>query len=195
MNYVLYVADTETTGLDSRVHDVIELSLLRLNDGTQKTWTLKPLNVSSADPGALRVNGHKLEDLKLETKLGRETYKEPSSVLVEIENWIAEDGVPAENRVLVGQNVAFDKDMLEKLWEKCHAKDTYPFGRRLLDTMSIEFFLNLCQNKMAESYSLSALVKKYGIVNAKAHSAEADVKATSEVFQKQLEFFQTILNR
>lgn len=193
MDYVLYVADVETTGLDFYKHDVIELSLYRLTDNVQLTWCLQPTNLSTIDTGALRVNHHKLEDLRHETKFGRDTYKDPSKVIVDIENWISEDGVPTEKRILVGQNVSFDKNMLEQLWSKCNSKDTFPFGRRILDTMQIEFFLDWCKGSMAEGYSLNNLVKKYGVKNEKAHTAEADVKATKEVFDKQVEFFKKVL--
>jgi DNA polymerase III alpha subunit (gram-positive type) len=164
-----------------------------LNDNIQKTWSLRPLNVDQAQPDALRINGHKLEDLKLQTKFGRDTYREPSEVLIEIENWIAEDGTPAGKRILVGQNINFDKDMFEQLWKKCNASDTYPFGRRILDTMQIEFFLDFCKGTFAEGYSLNNLIKKYGVKNEKAHTAEADVKATREVFDKQVDIFKKIM--
>lgn len=190
MKYEFYVTDVETTGLDSRQHDVIELSMLRLSTGEQKTWTLKPTNVETIDPGALRVNGHKMEDLKWLTREGREIYREASQVLVEVENWLAEDGVPATHRALLGQNISFDKDMLEQLWSKCESKDSFPFGRRYLDTMIIEIFLDYCRGEVEMGYSLGNLVKKYGVKNEKAHTAAADVKATKEVFLKQVEFFQ-----
>lgn len=186
MEYTLYVADVETTGLDSRIHDVIEMSLLRLSDNVQKTWHLKPLNPDYAEAAALRINGHKLEDLKHLTKFGRETYRDPNEVLVEVENWIQEDGTPAEKRILVGQNVNFDKDMFDQLWKKCNAKDTYPFGRRIIDTMQISFFIDYAQGTLADGYSLANLIKKYGIKNEKAHSAESDVKATKELFLAQI---------
>lgn len=195
MEYVIYLTDTETTGLDSHVNDIIELSFYRLNDNVQKTWHIKPVNSEAIDPGALRVNGHKLEDLKLETKYGRDTYKDPASTIIEIENWIAEDGVPTENRILCGHNVHFDKGMLEQLWIKCKSIDSYPVSRRRsLDTMQIEFFLDWCKGSMADGYSLANLVKKYGVKNEKAHSAAADTKATKEVFEKQVEYFKKILN-
>ena len=194
MKYILYVADVETTGLDSRVHDVIEMSLLRLSDNVQKTWQLKPLNPDNADPGALRVNGHKIEDLRQLTKFGKDTYKDPDKVLVEVENWIEEDGSPSEKRILVGQNINFDKDMFQQLWIKCGAKDSFPFGRRILDTMQIALFVDYVDNQFAEGYSLSNLVKKYGIKNEKAHSAESDVKATKEVFFKQVSELRKRLN-
>jgi DNA polymerase III alpha subunit (gram-positive type) len=189
MDYVIYVADVETTGLDYVNNDIIELSLYRMKDNVQKTWLIKPTNINNIDAGSLRINGHKLEDITHATKFGRDNYKEASSAIIEIENWIMEDDVPTENRVLCGQNVGFDRNFLERLWLKCNAKDTYPFGRRLVDTMSIEFFMDLCKGKMAEGYSLSNLTKKYGVKNEKAHSAEADTKATKEVFEKQVEFF------
>ncbi len=196
MNYVFYVADIETTGLDSHRHDVIELSLFRLGDNSenaQRTWCLKPLTPETIDPDALRINGHKLEDLLHKTKEGRERYQEAEKVLIEVENWLADDMVPAEKRFLVGQNIAFDKDRLEQLWIKCNSKDSFPFGRRLMDTMQIELFLDYCKGQFAEGYSLSNLVKKYGVKNEKAHTAAADTKATKEVFEKQVEFFKSVL--
>lgn len=193
MEYVIYVADVETTGLDSRLNDVIELSLHRLTDGQQRTWQLKPTNVNNIEAAALRINGHKLEDLLHETAYGRQTYRDPNQVIIEVENWLAEDGMPTEKRILVGQNINFDKDMFEQLWTKCNSRDSLPFGRRIMDTMQIEFFLDWCKGTMAEGYSLNNLVKKYGIKNEKAHTAEADVKATKEVFEKQVEFFKKVL--
>jgi len=201
MDYVLYVADCETTGLDSRKHDIIELSLLRIDramtngEHAQKTWCIKPHNPNEVEPAALRINGHKLEDIRHETKIGRERYLDPNQVIIDIENWVMEDGVPAEQRVMVGQNVGFDRERFEQLWIKCNSKDSFPFGRRTMDTMIIEFFLDWCKGTMAEGYSLNNLVKKYGIKNEKAHTAEADVKATRDVFEKQVEFFKTVLSK
>lgn len=195
MDFAIYVADVETTGLDSHLNDVIELSLLRLSDGEQKTWCLKPFNFNTIDPVSLRINGHKLEDITHQTKLGRETYLEPSKVIIEIENWVMNDDASTNNRVLCGQNIAFDKGMLDQLWNKCDSKDSMPFGRRTIDTMQIEFFLDWCQGTMAEGYSLNNLIKKYGVKNDKAHTAAADVRATKEVFEKQVEFFRKVLKK
>jgi DNA polymerase III alpha subunit (gram-positive type) len=194
MEYIIYVCDVETTGLNSHLHDVIELSLLRLSDGAQKTWCFKPFSIENIDMGALRVNGHKLEDLKHETKYGRETYLDPVKTIIDVENWVMEDGLRTENRHLCGQNIAYDKGMLDQHWIKANSKDSFPFGRRLMDTMQMEFFFDWCKGSMAEGYSLNNLTKKYGIKNEKAHSAAADVKATKEVFEKQVEMFKKYLN-
>lgn len=195
MNFSFYVTDIETTGLDSHLHDVIELSLYRIGadaEVAQKTWCLKPLNPDAIDPVSLRINGHKLEDLLHKTVEGRERYLDPNQALVDIENWIADDGLPSDSRFLIGQNVSFDKDRLEQLWIKCNSKDSFPFGRRYIDTMVIELFLDFCKGQFAEGYSLGNLVKKYGVKNDKAHTAAADVKATKEVFEKQVSYFKEI---
>lgn len=192
-NYIFYVADTETTGLDDRVNDIVELSLYRISDEVQKTWFLKPLNINNIDDSALRVNGHKKEDLLHQTKYGRETYLDSSKVIIDIENWIMEDGVPHTNRCLVGHNIPFDRSFMEQLWIKCNSKDSFPFGRRFVDTMVIELFLDICKGNMDEGYSLNNLLKKYGIKNEKAHSASADTKATREAFGKQIDLFKKVL--
>jgi len=191
--YVLYVCDCETTGLNAFKNDVIEFSICRLKDDVQKTWNIKPINVENISADSLKINGHKLEDITHKTKYGKDTYIEASKAIIEIENWLMEDGVPSESRILVGQNISFDKGMLEQMWEKCESKDTFPFGRRILDTMQIEFFADWCKETMADSYSLSALIKKYGIKNEKAHTAAADVKATKELFEKQVSYFKNII--
>jgi len=196
VSYSFYTCDTETTGLDSRLHSPIEISIIRKSDGAQKTWFLKPINMETIDLGALRINGHKLEDLKGETKYGRETYLDPEKVIIEIENWLAEDGVPAETRCMVGQNISFDKEMLEQLWIKLQCRDSFPFGRRYMDTMVIEMFIDYCKNATneAEGYSLNNLSRKYGVKNEKSHSASADTKCCDEIFDKQIIFFKKILN-
>lgn len=197
MLYSFYVADVETTGLDSHTHDIIELSLLRLGDeseNNQKTWCLKSINQDTITADALRINGHKLEDITWKTKEGRERYLEPSAALIEVENWLANDDKPAEKRFLIGQNVGFDRDRLEQLWIRCNSKDSFPFGRRMIDTMVVALMMDYVDGDFAEGYSLKNLIKKYGIKNTKAHTAASDVLATKELFEKQVEELRRRMN-
>lgn len=185
--FVIYIVDTETTGFDPEKNDVIELSIYRLSDDTQKTWCLKPFNNDTIEAGALRVNGHKLEDLKHETKFGRETYLLPQKVTVDVENWMMEDGVTSEDRILVGQNPSFDKFFMEKLWEKCNSKGTFPFGRKMMDTIQIVLLMDLALGNKRKGYSLSALVDDFDVKKEKAHRADGDVRMTKELWLKLLD--------
>ena len=83
--------------------------------------------------------------------------------------------------------------MLDQLWSKCNSAGSFPFGRRMMDTMQLQFAIDFCKGEMSQAYSLSALTKKYGIKNEKAHSAAADTMATKEVFLRQIAFLKSKL--
>lgn len=192
--FELYCMDCESTGLDADRHEPIEISIKRFSTGMQKTWWLKPINFETIQPDALRVNGHKLEDITHQTKFGKEKYLEASKVLIDIENWLAVDFLAAEDRVCLGQNVLFDKGMLMSLWKKCNSVETFPFNKKyIIDTFLIEFMIDFCKDNIQEGYSLFALCKKYGIKNEAAHSAAADTNAAEAVFKKQLEKFKKLI--
>jgi DNA polymerase III alpha subunit (gram-positive type) len=185
MGYVIYVIDCETTGLDYQLNDVIEVSFWRISDGEQKTWCLKPLNISEISDKALKVNGHKKEDLLHATASGKETYREPSDVISEIEAWVISDGVPIEDRVFLGQNSDFDYKFLQNLWKKAGSPDTFPFGGFVVDTIQLTRLIDMCTGKKRKRYNLGSLVRDFGITKAKAHRAEGDVKMTKDLFLAQ----------
>lgn len=186
--FVVYLLDTETTGLDSSQHEIVELSISRLNDGVQRTWYLKPDKYETIQDEALRINGHKLEDLKWQTAFGRETYKETSKVLPDIENFFMEDGDSADGRILAGQNVSYDLDFLRAMWKGAGTSETFPFGGRprMIDTLQIAFFLDLVKGKKEQFYNLGGLVERYGVKKIKAHKAENDVIMTKDVLLAQM---------
>jgi DNA polymerase III subunit alpha, Gram-positive type len=187
--FSLFALDTETTGLDPTKHDIIEISIYRLNDDEQRTWFMKPSNYDAIEPDALRVNGAKLEDLKHQTKEGREKYRDPAIVLPEIEGWLLEDMTSPEDKILVGQNIGFDCDFIQALWAKNNASETFPFGTRprLLDTMQIELLLDLARGERSEYYNLGSLVEKHGVKRERAHKASNDTRMTKNVFLSQLD--------
>jgi DNA polymerase III epsilon subunit-like protein len=194
--YELYTIDTETTSIDPISGDILEISICRMSNNEQKTWCMFPLNKEGIQPEALRVNGHKIEDILHQTSAGKERYLDPKKVIVEIENWLMEDFLSSEERVLTGQNIFFDRSFMLELWKKCEAAETFPFNKRhLMDTMMLEFAMDHIKGEYAEGYSLYALTKKYGIVNKNAHSAAADVRATVSVFNKQIAFLKAAINK
>lgn len=193
MTPILYCLDVETTGLDPLKNEVIELSIKRMSDGEQRTWFLKPKNINDIDPTSLKINHHILEDLLHKTPEGREKYKPQEEVLIDIENFLNEDGLATRERIPMGQNVTFDTVFLKQLWKNNDASDTYPLGYHVVDTMILEFMMDLAKGQIKESYSLAALSKHYGVKNEKAHSAEADVKCTAKVFDIQIDSLRKLM--
>jgi DNA polymerase III epsilon subunit-like protein len=194
--FELYGCDTETTGIHPDIHEPIEVSFYRLSTDECRTWCLKPINIDKIEKEALKKNGHRYEDITHRTPEGRERYRKPEEVLVEIENWLMEDGMATDQRVLLGHNVRFDINMLVALWAKCGAKETYPTNQKYgIDTMGLEFSFDYAKGIFGEGYSLRNLTKKYGVKNDKAHTSEADTRATVAVYREQLKFLKGLANQ
>lgn len=193
--FMIYVVDTETTGLDENKNEIIEISLYRINDNQQKTWCIKPTNYEVIQPDALRINGHKLDDLKHLTKFGKETYLDSTKVVVEIENWMMEDLGASEDRILVGQNPTFDIGFMKNLWIKNNSIETFPWGKRphVLDTRQIALFLDLVKGERSEYYNLGSLVEKFGVHKLKAHRAAEDTIMTKNLILAQLDIVRQLL--
>lgn len=197
-SYQIIICDTETTGLLAEKHDIIEISMIRLTkndkgsyEEDQKTWCLKPLDFSTIEEAALKINGHILEDITHQTEYGKQTYRDANEVIVEIEQWIAEDGCSSVDRIFVGQNPFFDVDMMTALWKKTGNYQTFPFSlernNRIIDTKQLAIIVDVCNNKRRLGYSLGQLVKSFGVKKAKAHRADADTKMTADLFCKIIE--------
>ena len=195
MSYILYVVDTETTGLDPDKNEVIEVSMCRFyldsDDKSEiKTWLLQATNPQTVEEAALKVSGHKREDILHLSKFGRDNYKPPVSALPEIENWVAEDDLSVEDRVMVGQNVIFDFNMLSSLWGRNNNLDTFPFktghNKLLMDTKNIALFIDICSGKKRDRYNLGSLVSSFNVKKRKAHRAEEDVLMTKDLLMAQV---------
>ena len=191
--YVLYVQDTETTGLVPGVNEIIEVSFLRIflkEDGPvreQKTWLIKATKPDTIDDEALAINKHKREDILWQTKYGRENYLKPEDAILEIEAWISEDEMSAHDRVFAGQNPMFDFNHMVAFWKGLDAEDTFPFlnghNKLIVDTKQLALFFDICLGKKREKYNLSSLVKAFGVKKGKAHRADEDTRMTADLLQ------------
>ena len=59
MKKPLAFIDVETTGLNSQLHEIIEISILRvcpIHGKTTYTRKIKPVHINHADPRALQIN-------------------------------------------------------------------------------------------------------------------------------------------
>lgn len=195
--YVIYVTDTETTGLDPIENDIIELSMFRLipqdngeYEEQQKTWLVKAVNPKTISDEALHKNGHKREDILHLSKFGKENYLLPQDVVDQVEAWMMEDNVSSMDRVFAGQNPVFDLNFLKELWKRCDrgTDDDFPFfigkGERVIDTIKIVLLFDLCTGRRRKYYNLSSLVKALGVKKGKAHKADEDTRMTKDLLMK-----------
>lgn len=193
--YILYIIDTETTGLDPSLHEIVELSAFRVSledesKNEQKTWLIQAKNKDSISDEALKINGHKKEDILHLSQHGKDNYLPPDKAIEQIEQWIAEDDMSALDRVFVGQNPLFDFNMMEALWKRENAKDTFPFktghNKLIVDTKQIAMFIDIAIGVKRERYNLESLVKDFGVKKEKAHRADGDVRMTKDLILTQI---------
>ena len=178
----LAFVDIETTGLDARVHVIIEVGVVRV----RQTWTIdekpvfekifewsvkiKPQHLENADPVALRINGYIASDW---------------TESVPLENALREFAEKTEGAIMVAHNVAFDNGFMEENFARFHIANKMHYHR--LDTVSLAFGL-LHSAPDIGRYSLGELCKYFGIVNERAHSALSDARADFELFKKLMDF-------
>ncbi len=172
--------DTETTGLDPRRHELLELGLVRVRQtwkaGTVPSfevideWSTKirPENIQTADPASLRVNGY--------TVTGWNNAMEVGEALEQFTR-------RTEGAIMVAHNVAFDAGFIETYLAVHSLPNKMHYHR--LDTVSMAYAK--LHDTDVTRYSLAELCKHFGIENTRAHSALADARACFELFKKLME--------
>lgn len=158
--------DLETTGIDPRSDRIVEISVLRVAaDGDRVTRTRKINPGRPIPPAATRVHGIRDEDVRDEP-----SFKQIARGLLEF----------LGDADLAGFNIGrFDVPLLEREFKDCGLVLEME-GRRIIDVMTIFHRM--------EPRDLSAAVRYYlGRDHEGAHGAEADVAATAEVLDAQLE--------
>jgi len=161
--------DLETTGLNVAKDRIIEISIFKVNqNGTteSKTWIVNPDYPIS--PEATQVHGYSIEDL-----VDKPTFK---SVAKEISHFF-------DHCDLAGYNaLKFDIPLLVEEFLR-YDFDFDIKNRSLIDVQNI--FMKM------EQRTLKAAYKFYCNKDlTKAHSAEADTKATYEVLKAQIERYE-----
>ncbi|MCI5064965.1 3'-5' exonuclease [bacterium] len=163
-NFTHLTFDTEATGLQTAVDQIIEISLQLSTENREEvrflTWRVQPTREISA--GAYQVHGIRMEDLA----------EAPS--FQEIGAEIREYFEAATT--IIGYNVTFDLQILQAEFQRHGFSPLSLAGKCIVDPLQI--WRALRPRTLRDAY------KKFcGKELVDAHSAEADVRATDEVFQ------------
>jgi DNA polymerase III epsilon subunit-like protein len=174
----LVFVDTETTGLDPRKHELLEIAFVRVQQDWSisgapvftivEEWSAKvlPENIQSADPASLRVNGYTVTAW---------------NGAVRIQDALKIFSDKTEGAIMVAHNVAFDASFLDTAFSTYGVPNKMHYHR--LDTVSMAY-AKLNSAPEVTRYSLAELCKHFGIVNENAHSALADTRACFELFER-----------
>ena len=161
----LAFVDIETTGLNSAMHEIIEIAIIREQDGKVLRWStkIKPMHLRVADPRALEINGYNEEEWA--------DAPVAADVAAEIGSWI-------EDCHLVGHNVHFDSDFIEQLLYQNSVP--YRARRRQIDTITLAhehlYFW--------PAHSLQNLRTFFGMCTSGAHRAMKDCEDMRTIYHR-----------
>lgn len=110
MGLSYFILDTETTGLGPKIHEIVEISIIRCSDRHQLSKVIRAEYPEKADWKALQIIGKTKQDIiQGEDKL---------TAVQAVNDFLNSDGQTAEHRVIVAHNAAFDKNFCHALWTK-----------------------------------------------------------------------------
>lgn len=163
--------DIETTGLDRQKNEIIEAALVKVQQSDFKVldiWQtkIKPLNIKTAHPQALIVNGYKKEKWAEapHPKIALETFSQKT-----------------KNCIIVAHNVSFDRPFLEDHFRKWDIPVRWDYHS--LDTVTLAYY----KLKPLTSLKLSEIAKKLKIEQTHHHEALDDALTCFEIFKKLME--------
>lgn len=183
---LLCAIDCETTGIDPRQHDIIEIAILPLDNHYVPSrlvrpfvMTMKPERPENINLDALEVNRGKLADIMANSLPADKV----ADFLVE---WFERLNLGFNKRLSpLAHNWPFDRDMIiEWLGPKTFE---LIFDGRFRDTMSFAACMNDCAEEVGElcpypRVSLGTLATRYHIDHTDAHNALPDCRITAEVY-------------
>jgi DNA polymerase-3 subunit epsilon len=182
----LFFADTETTGLDPKIHEVFQFSFIVEVGGKvveEADLKMRPSRPEAASPEALKVTNKTLKELATYPTRA-ETYKQMIEILARhVDRYNKEDKF-----LWVGQNPSFDIPFMRAYFRECGDKFFGSwFDPRPADLISLGVALKARGLIDPANFKLGTLCELFQ-VPLKAHDALEDVRATRTVFQKMLEF-------
>lgn len=172
--------DTETTGLNSEIHEIIDLAIVPLNDDfsfseiPELHIRIKAEHLETAEPEALQVSGlNPNEGLSLE------------QAKIEFQNWLKDNDI--ERIYPLGHNLAFDLDFINK---------TFPEESKIIsfrgrDSMYLARVINdVCRREkgveLFPKTSLSSVRSVLGITGEQTHHALDDARDSAIAYREML---------
>jgi DNA polymerase III epsilon subunit-like protein len=164
-----FVIDLETTGVNSKLHETIEVSIIRVSTRVQLTEFIRAEMPEVASIDALQIQNKTFEDLL--------KGKSKEEVVEKIEKFINEDGLTPSHRCFIGHNSSFDRRFIHALFDKVGKQ--FP-GSLWADTMAMSrHYAKTILGIPKPKVNLHASMDLVGLKKiATQHASKADTRNT-----------------
>lgn len=185
--------DTETTGTDPLIHDIIQIAVLPLDSYLKPSTEFRPfitdiapMRPENASDEAMRVNKTKMIQAiqrGMDAGVAADRFVE----------WFEDLNLGYNKRIIpLGHNWPFDKSFITQ-WLGPLTYDLI-FDARVRDTQVAAAFLNDLdgwrgRDHTYQKISLSYLCTQLKITREDAHSAVDDARVTAEIYRRMLQQF------
>lgn len=195
MSLLFYIVDTETCGLSVDVHEINQISIMRVQDQEQLSIQIKVKHPHSYNPEALAVQGITPQDLLIGT---------PIEEAVEmVEKFLEEDGQTKAHRCMIAHNAPFDRKFVHRAWDRLGREFpadlwicTQSFAKRYIKKHAtgdkiakaqldagVEDMKRDKQGKLKPKFGLNNFMLGVGLKPKDgAHRAEVDVQNTLDLY-------------
>lgn len=192
---VYYILDTEVTGLSVDIHEINQISVMRVSDKEQLTIQVKVKKPNVYSPESLKIQGITYKDLK---------EGQPIEEAVDMINaFLAEDGKTKAHRCIIAHNAAFDRKFVHRAWDSVNKEFpadlwmcTQSFGKRYIKKNSngekiakaqlaagVEDMKQEKSGRLKPKFGLNNFMLGVGLSPKDgAHRAEIDVQNTLELY-------------
>jgi DNA polymerase-3 subunit epsilon len=166
----LAIVDTETTGLLTENHEIIEVAGIiydRKTDRVLDEWEEKiaPRKIETADPEALKINGY---------------INNPELYKANIKPTMLKFNNLVKDCIIVGVNIQFDLNFLEKAMKEFSIEPSWDRHRRI-DLMSMAWAY--VQDLQLAGLGLRNLCDHFNLSNEGQHTALIDCRRTLSVYR------------
>jgi len=161
-----YVLDSETSGLSTDIHEMTEISIIRVSDRIQLTEFIKCEHPNSCNADALIKTGRTMEDLN--------KGKSKEEVVDKVIKFMNEDGLTPAFRCIIAHNASFDRRFLKALFDKCNKR--FPADLWLCTmALTVKYYK---QSNIKALKNLKAACENLGVkrIAGNEHTAKIDTR-------------------